>query len=327
MTKMKTALLAAAAIGALSLGYSSQANATAYSLTHDAITQLTFQATNPNVNGGAAIPFNSFQFSADTNAFLASTGEFASDGDGHVGSAFSVDRGINPQNVVDPNASNTGTATNANNDFSANGQNNASYARADHILSDTAVNVAPGGSTIGGDFESITEAFVSVDNGFSNAGNSQTWNLRFNVPDGETASISIEFNLDLTQIVDLNGEIVPATATSNFNLSFEVDGNEGKTASFVSLLNADAANPFASADETDIEGAGDAGVSISFSDSGGVRHFVVTFTVGDGDHSFLINYSAAANATSVIPEPATLGLLGAGLLGLGAAARRRKIAA
>jgi len=323
MTKIKTALLAAAAIGALSLG-STDANATAYALTHDVVSQLTFRAI---LEDGTAVPFNSFQFNANTAAFLNSTGQFEADGDGHVGSAFSLDRGINVGAVVDPGPANTGTATNANNDFSFKDQNDASYARADHILSDTAVNVAPGDSTIGGDFESITEAFVSVDNGFAGAGNQQTWNLSLNVPDGETASITIEFNLDLTQIVDLNGEVVPATATSEFNLGFEVDGEGGKTASFVSLLNADAANPFASADETDIEGTGDEGVSITFSDSGGVRHFVVTFTVGEGDHSFLISYSAGASAVSVIPEPATLGLLGAGLLGLGAIARRRKIAA
>lgn len=327
MTKMKTSLLAAAAIGALSLGYSTDANASAYALTTDTVSQLLFTA----VGSGGEIGFDSFNFSATTTAFLNSgENDFGFD----IGNApFSLDRDAPVVNTVDPDAANAGTATNANNDFTANGQNNASYARGDHHLTDTRVNTNGFDETDGidediegGDFQTIVETFVVNNGGAGNASNSQTWSLDFEVPTGETAAITISFNLDLNQLTELAGDD-SGNATSNFNLTFSVGGT---TINFASLISADADDTSESADETAVAGSVESGAAtIAISDAGGVRHFVVTFSVGEGDHSLLINYGAAASALSVVaaPEPATLGLLGAGLLGLGAIARRRKIAA
>ena len=347
MKKVKTAILAAAAaFGALSLGYAADANASAYALTQDAISRLTFSAAR--VSNGNLIGFGAFQFSASSNASLSTTG-FESDGDAHVGSAFSLDRNLNVgpggNNIVDPDHSFQSDGP----DIGAMGQNNFNdagtgsnnFSRSDHILSDTAVNkaglVACGtGPTCGGDFRSVAETFVKATSpgspvsGSAAVNNSQTWALAVNVP-AAGANITIEFDLDLTQVVSLVNETVPGTATSNFNLSFQVGTNK---ASFVSLLNADSANPFATADETSIAGTGTSGVNISFSDANGVRHYVVTFRVPAGPASLLISYQAATSATSVqpdpvheVPEPMTLGLVGLSLVGLGVLARRRQIAA
>jgi hypothetical protein len=343
MTFLRNGLLAAAAVGALSLGFAGNANATAYSLSVTTVRNLLLSADPAKAFG------LTFDFDASTTANLTGFATVGDTDDADApfscaldGTACSSAEGpINPlQAFLGNPLSNPGQ-----NSFAAVGSANPNFARADHFLTDTVINTAAGVPTGGGgDWQSIAEGAVAGNAfGGSNIGeNTQFWN--FSSTFAVDTDITIEFDIDLTLLAELSAdaEAPPTAAKSNFDLSFTfldqaASGGPGDVLIGDLLAEIVADSPGESVTRTEanlsILGVDQSGgviiCSPSVSGLAGFRHYSCSFTLLAGTYNFLIgtnNRVTQESFTSAVPEPATLGLLGAGLLGLGAIARRRKAA-
>jgi len=374
MSKIKLALLAGVASGALALG-TTQANATSYALSLVQITNLEMGV----FSGGGSdpedlVPFDpegAFNFSATTGASL--TG-FAGESDSDTrDSPFSLDRGLDTTSdaptapfasatpdTVDPTQAALGTAPDGvadENNYSPIGDANggttgSSFARADHHLTDTLVNKTGegAGAGFGGDFDAIAETQVdgSGTDGAGTSGNQQFWDFgSLAVAPGST--FEIEFDLDYSLLaLTTADEATPASADANFIITFSFvdndtsNGDDSFNISLGDTVNAGPEGDSVPADDTGFEGGlletlgiitivdnGVGGVHVTISDIDSL--FDSEFFANDTDETFSFNiaFSNAANAdsnTQQVPEPLTLGLMGAGLLGLGAVARRRRSA-
>jgi hypothetical protein len=213
-------------------------------------------------------------------------------------------------------------------------------------LTDTIINTAagvPAGG--GGDWQSVAEGAVAG-NAFGGANigeNTQFWN--FSSTFSVDTDISIEFDIDLTLLAEVSAdaEAPPTTAKSNFNLSFSfldqaTSGGPGDVviADLLAEIVADAPGESITRTEANLAilGIDQGGTPIvcspSVSGLAGFRHYSCNFTLLAGTYNFLIGTSNIVTQESfespTVPEPVTLGLVGASLLGLGAMARRRKAA-
>ncbi len=263
-----------------------------------------------------------------------------------------------PVDDVDPTEANVGISE-AVNDFTARaainptepGAESPSFARADHELTDTLVNKTGegAGAGFGGDFQGVAETAVigSGTDGHGDSGNQQFWDFgSLDIAPGSDFEIEFDLSYELTALLT-GDEDIPGSADSNWQLSFafidhnSANGNDSFTISIGDLITQ---SPTGSITHTQADFGdvilsalgilttsvnGDGSLHISLSDFGPEAVDVFFGNNESETFSFSIAFSNAANAdsnTRQVPEPMTLGLLGGGLLGLGAIARRRRSA-
>ena len=299
-----TKVLTGVAVLSPLVAFSSQANATAFAYSALEVTNF---ALNTSIFGN----FNSFQFtsqplSASLNGATANSPDILI-ATGNGGST----------NQEQLTLGSTGFATD-NLYFGANRPSfenpNADFAVSDSHQTNTRISTGFGSGNFGTQSGAQATAATSIGAGDSGADNSLSWN--FNVSDAELGAtggtMDLAWSFDALSNVFAKTEFDGETARATLNMTVELIQNG---------VVLDSATLFSN--NINLQFPGDAGdpneLAQSFSDI-----FQITAA---GNYTFNILYDSSVQVSSArqveLPEPGALGLVGLGLLGLGAVSYRR----
>jgi hypothetical protein len=307
---LRQGLLAGAAIIGL-MAVTPDANASSY-----ALSQLT--VSNMLLSGGPT--FSTFLFSSSTNAAVTGIGAGSST-PGAVTTAYSFATDASchsaaPGGCVDPAVQfiSNGLVSPGENAFTAQnkqpGQFSPSFAYSDAVVRDTKINANPSSTIPGGNFKQIAEASVNGTDATAQAGQTtQTWRFSASLTSGQVLTLDLDAVLAfIADATDLNA--LSARAVSDLSMTLQrVGGGSTQTVHFADL----------DQDVTAFQGD-------PLSDFGGTFNGLSeSLTAGlDGTYNIIIESLSKVDVVATAPEPATLSLMGLGLLGLGYASRRRR---
>lgn len=341
--KLLSAAVGGALTAGLTLGVSSAAHAEAYALANAFWHDVTFTVTD---SSGAPAPRSfggQFTFSAENTATLSGSADVikqdsytsGTKGFQHKlppagslfrgaavpaqgGPASSICAGASGGGAdgafcVDPAQAVIGTSTSPNNFTALAGASpdllgtGPSFSRADHVVFDTALNVQASQGVDGGDWLGIAETRVENRRGTGNSSNLQTWEFSVDLEVGDVISIAGLVDFDLFNFVSADETIPPASARSSITLTGGLVGANNTSLHEVTSQVSSSGSCIGCRSRTNdaFSGVLDA----------------ATFT---GAHIFVLSTRIVAEANSRVPEPGSLALAGAGLLALGAGARRRR---
>jgi hypothetical protein len=325
------ALLASSAIVALA-AMPSVANASAYALAQTTISDLLISDTD-----GTA--FNTFSFSSQASSSVTGGVSQNTTSGAPVTAAYTQPAG--PGTVAGINncfaggstvgacVSTPGAFTNVGSthpgptqtaaDLVPFGQSSASYAFATSVIPATAINTASGGT--GGYLDQIAETNVANATGVAQSGASkQQWTFAANLTSGDVVSFNYQVAVHLQ--TDTSGaNSVSALATSQVEYEL-AKCTSADTASCTVIQHETPVADNKSVTGTTNFNPGVVTVDSTTAHSCGKSNCNLTATSGTGIYELIILVSDNVQAVAT-PEPASLGLMGVGLLGLGAAVRRR----
>jgi len=337
-SRISQMLLASVAVAGM-LALPSAAHADAYALAQETIDNLVLSVTGPGAGSG----FNSFNFlSKDNTSIVNAGGNDLAPAVSHTSSnpqaaySFTHDAaGVNQCFAANasggcaatPGAltqigSNHPPVSNSDADFTPAGKGGAtgraSYAFATSVIPDTRINLATGVSG-GGFVKQIAETNVAGGaHGNGQSGQAlQQWTFTLQL--GAGSDVNINYNVHthlIADSTDLNAKKTVATAVTEYSLAF--CGNDPSSCTADPGNNAHA-NP---APDNKVVSANTGSIA-TFDQTSNVNIDLLP-SQGTGFYQISITVSDNAEAFST-PEPMTLSIMGLGLLGLGAATRRRRV--
>lgn len=331
---LKKSALAAAVVATLALGATEQAVASVYARSYFELTNLGILISDDGgaTPGGATIDNFNFQVtdSAQLNNGATDANGIGCFGTPGIPGVGTNNCGLDP--AVDIDAANAagGAPVRSNNDFSFFGPGTDQYSNSDAVI--YAAQLTGDAAT---HTEQIAESELQSGSQASASAEIQSttgFTFHFVVDGANFLRIGFDSALDiLARIDDPAGTL--QTAQANVDVQFTLE-NDNTGDFFIWSPNGDTATGCLTtfglcaetADDFDLNrnaGTTTDGTTAANSRAGGGHHAVELTGLFDGDWTLTLNaLTSTSLSRTVVPEPATLALLGVGLIGIGAAKRR-----
>ena len=331
-TKSFRKLTIASAVS-LAMGFAGSAQAGAYALSYDNIFNL--NVSNTPTGGSSTLTVTSTTNIVQTTAALSTAAPF-------------TDIHVNPPGTLDALQAKVGAVTFGENNFTAQGPGLSSFSRGDAQIISTQFPAFPVGST-STQAVNIAESFLAgPGTGAASGQNGSTTGFSVTFTVGGSGQI-LHFNADAApfmRVLIQQGFAIPTSATANLSavISITKAGTTGTVFNWApdGVLGTGITGGTETADpgslNTNIQLADVAGTLLydpfgCGGPSGGGKpacgqHYAAdTLLLTAGTYTLNLNVVESVNVLKNVnvPEPATLALMGLGLLGLGFIGRRKMI--